>query len=117
MIQLLIVCVIVTTLVVYKYIQSQKDWVLVWFKSDSFDIDNTKSDYYKRNGFHEYDTISDIETHVSSFEIYRNVKTGYHKLKNTGSYTFIKLEEIANNELIRLNKETYENNAQNRSNI
>jgi len=54
-----ILLAIIFSIKLYIYI-CDRQWQDVDILTKRIEIDNTKSEFYKRNGFHEYDTMHDV---------------------------------------------------------
>lgn len=85
-------------------IWSESNWSVVWSKSTWYVTDNTKSAYYQKYGFHEYDIMCDTSYHFCTFEIQKHKKTNEYRMKHKGDHTDFNLQEIAYDELNTLKR-------------
>ena len=81
---LIIILVLITIITYFIVLHKEKQWLTIWLKSEEKIIDNTKSEYYRRNGFHEYDTIADYVTEFNYYMIQRHT-SGKLRIKLKGN--------------------------------
>lgn len=71
-------------------------WSTVKTMSSSRIVDNRKSEYYKLHGFHEYDTMADIERTSCTYKIMKKKRGNEMKIVWDGDYKDSKLFAKAN---------------------
>lgn len=60
-----------------------KKWSTLHVERKTITIDNREDPYYKRNGFHPYDTMLDIDVLHSVYEVQKDV-SGKFRVKHSG---------------------------------
>ena len=59
-------------------------WETVDFVKGNYTVDNTKTDFYKRNGFLEYDGMSKETVFWCTYKIQKHKETGEYRIKHDG---------------------------------
>ncbi len=72
-------------------------------------VDNTQTQYYQTNGYHEDDDTADMETEYCRYEIQEHAKTKLLRIKHFGNFYDSELEDKINKEMqsIKNKKEKY----------
>ena len=87
----------------YEQIVERKKWKQIWSLSKTIIVDNRDCWYYKKYGFHEYDTTADFEEQRCKFIIEQHDETKEYRILHDGQYIDTNLEEQINNKFNELN--------------
>lgn len=72
--------IIVLTLI----FKNKETWSTLHIERKTITIDNREDPYYKKNGFHPYDTMCDIDVLHCEYLVQKGNKSGQFRVKHNG---------------------------------